>query len=57
MILGLAKTSPLALEIIRKHNYNLSGDTNQEANRKLKVIAGYGWHTDEYGQPWKREHS
>lgn len=30
---------PVALEIIRKHNYNLSGDTNQEANRKLKVIA------------------
>lgn len=30
---------PAALEIIRKHNYDLSGDTNQEANRKLKTIA------------------
>jgi site-specific recombinase XerD len=32
---------PLALEIIRKHNYDLSGETNQEANRKLKVIAAH----------------
>jgi site-specific recombinase XerD len=30
---------PAALDLIRKHNYNLSGDTNQEANRKLKTIA------------------
>jgi site-specific recombinase XerD len=30
---------PAALDLIKKHNYNLSGDTNQEANRKLKTIA------------------
>jgi site-specific recombinase XerD len=30
---------PAALDLINKHNYNLSGDTNQEANRKLKTIA------------------
>ena len=30
---------PAALDLIKKNNYNLSGDTNQEANRKLKTIA------------------
>ncbi|MEL6394179.1 MAG: site-specific integrase, partial [Bacteroidota bacterium] len=30
---------PVALEIIKRNNYDLSGDTNQEANRKLKQIA------------------
>lgn len=30
---------PAALDLIRKHRYDLSGDTNQEANRKLKTIA------------------
>lgn len=30
---------PAALDLIRKHNYDLSGDTNQEANRKLKTVA------------------
>lgn len=30
---------PAALELLEKHNFNLSGDTNQEANRKLKMIA------------------
>jgi site-specific recombinase XerD len=30
---------PAALDLIKKHNYDLSGDTNQEANRKLKTVA------------------
>ncbi|HMQ60312.1 MAG TPA: site-specific integrase [Flavilitoribacter sp.] len=30
---------PDALAILKRRNFNLSGDTNQEANRKLKTIA------------------
>ncbi len=30
---------PDALAILQRRNFNLSGDTNQEANRKLKTIA------------------
>lgn len=30
---------PAALKLIRKHNYDFTGDTNQEANKKLKRIA------------------
>lgn len=30
---------PAVLKLMEKYNYDLSGDTNQEANRKLKMIA------------------
>lgn len=30
---------PSVLLLLEKHNFDLSGDTNQEANRKLKMIA------------------
>jgi integrase len=42
---------PAALNIIRAHNYDLSGDTNQEANRKLKVIAAMAGITDDMSGP------
>ncbi|MTB53941.1 phage integrase SAM-like domain-containing protein [Lewinella sp. W8] len=38
-IVSFVPIKPAALELIKKNNYDLSGDTNQEANRKLKVIA------------------
>lgn len=38
-VVSFVPIKPAALKIIRKHNYDLSGDTNQEANRKLKTIA------------------
>ncbi|MTB53919.1 phage integrase SAM-like domain-containing protein [Lewinella sp. W8] len=42
---------PAALKIIKAHNYDLSGDTNQEANRKLKIIAAMAGITDDMSGP------
>lgn len=48
-----------AWSILRKRDFDLSGDTNQEANRKLKMIAAMaGIHTqtgegDRYGPKWQ----
>lgn len=50
---------PVAWSILERRGFNLSGDTNQEANRKLKTIAAMaGIHThtgegDRYGPKWK----
>jgi integrase len=47
---------PRALEILTRYGYDLSGDTNQEANRKLKqlgALAGINSNVD--GKPkWQR---
>lgn len=42
---------PAALQIIKENNYDLSGDTNQEANRKLKVLAAMVNITEDMSKP------
>jgi hypothetical protein len=42
---------PAALSIIKENDYDLSGDTNQEANRKLKVLAAMAGITEDMGKP------
>ncbi|WP_020570631.1 site-specific integrase [Neolewinella persica] len=37
--ISIIPIKPAAMAILKKHDYDLSGDTNQEANRKLKIIA------------------
>lgn len=36
---SIVPVKPVVMEILRKRNFDLAGDTNQEANRKLKQIA------------------
>jgi site-specific recombinase XerD len=38
-VVSFIPVKPAALELLKRNNYDLSGDTNQEANRKLKTIA------------------
>lgn len=37
--ISIIPMKPAAVEILERHDYDLSGSTNQEANRKLKTIA------------------
>ncbi|MEM9528798.1 MAG: phage integrase SAM-like domain-containing protein, partial [Bacteroidota bacterium] len=48
---SIVPIKPAALAIIQRHNYDLSGDTNQEANRKLKVIAAMAGITMDMSEP------
>lgn len=36
---SIIPVKPAAMEILQRRNFSVSGDTNQEANRKLKIIA------------------
>jgi len=44
---------PIAWEILERRSFNLSGDTNQEANRKLKTIAALAGIHQEVSQDGK----
>jgi integrase len=48
---SIVPIKPAALQLIKEHDYDLSGDTNQEANRKLKVLAAMAGITDDMGKP------
>lgn len=48
---SIVPIKPAALEIIKRNNYDLSGDTNQEANRKLKVLAAMANITQDMSKP------
>lgn len=50
---SIVPIKPAALEIIRRNNYDLSGDTNQEANRKLKVLAAMAGINQDLSKPGK----
>lgn len=36
---SVVPVKPVLLDVLKRNDFNLSGDTNQEANRKLKLIA------------------
>ncbi len=36
---SIVPVKPVAMDILERRDFDLSGDTNQEANRKLKIIA------------------
>ncbi|MTB51919.1 tyrosine-type recombinase/integrase [Lewinella sp. W8] len=48
---SIVPIKPVALEIIKRNDYDLSGDTNQEANRKLKVLSAMAGINQDMSKP------
>ncbi|MBK7870879.1 MAG: tyrosine-type recombinase/integrase [Saprospiraceae bacterium] len=44
---SIIPVKPVAWQILQKYNFSMAGDTNQEANRKLKIIMAMAGLTEE----------